>query len=105
MLVWHDDYSWLPLSEACKMFGMTYGSAKNAVLQNRFPVDVYKIGRYLVVDRDVIARYFNDKKQTGFAKLGAPVPRIDKRFGPHPERRGRRKKSAAPDTSSESSGS
>jgi hypothetical protein len=84
----YDTYPWLPLSVACDMFGMTYGSAKNAVLEERFPVMTYRLGRFIVVDKDVIDNYFREQRAKGLKKLEEP-PRPDGRKGR------RRKKSAA----------
>jgi hypothetical protein len=86
----YDVYPWLPLSIACDMFGMTYNSARNAVLQERFPVMTYRLGRYIVVDKDVMQNYFREQRERGLKKLQEP-PREDRRKG----HSGRRKKSAA----------
>jgi hypothetical protein len=75
---------WISLRDACKMFGMSFESAKNAILEGRFPVATYKLGKSHVIDRDVMDKYFMDRRQEGMAKLANPGP-------PRPDRRRRRR--------------
>lgn len=64
-----DDDNWIDLKDAAPKFGMSYGSAKNAVLLDRFPVETYKVGRRVVIDRQVMAAYFEAKRVAGMKRL------------------------------------
>lgn len=51
------------------MFGLKYQTAKNLVHLGRFPVDTYKLGRIRVVDRLVLAAYFDSMRERGLRVL------------------------------------
>ena len=63
------DDTWIDLKDAAPKFGMSYGSAKNAVLLDRFPVRTYKVGRRVVIDRQVMAAYFEAQRIAGMKAL------------------------------------
>lgn len=71
-----DDKPWILLREVISEYGMTMGSAGNAIRDNRFPVRTYRVGKYLVVDRAVHAEfmknqadYFAQEREAGLRAL------------------------------------
>jgi hypothetical protein len=67
--------TWEDLKDVADMFGMTFGSIKNAIAADTFPVPTYKLGRRLVVDKDVLKAYFDEQKEAGLNALRArPKP-------------------------------
>jgi hypothetical protein len=60
---------WLDLKDVCGDFGVTYETAKNKVLYDRFPVPTYKVGKRTVIDKEVYNAYFNEKRQSGLSRL------------------------------------
>lgn len=75
--------SWIDVREAAHMFGMTAGAIKNAILEKRFPIDTYKLGKRHVIDRDVLQAFFASKKARGMRRIEE---------GPPPLQRARKKK-------------
>lgn len=67
---------WIDLREAAPLFGMTFESAKNAILAGRFPCPIYRIGRRAVIDRDVLKEFFDKRKAEG---LRAMQPKATRR--------------------------
>ena len=61
--------SWIDIKDAAKLFGMTHVSVKNAITRETFPVPTYKLGKKRVIDRDVLAAFFADRKADGFKQL------------------------------------
>ena len=53
---------WVELRKVCKLFGVSYETAKNRIYAENFPVPVRKEGRLLVVDKAVLERYFADRR-------------------------------------------
>ena len=41
----------------------------NAVRNGTFPVETYKIGRWIVADREVVRTFFADQRQRGLEKI------------------------------------
>ena len=66
--------SWIDVRDAAPMFGMTAGAIKNAILEKRFPVETYKLGKRHVIDRDVLAAFFDDKKAAGMRRIKESPP-------------------------------
>lgn len=64
-----EEQPWLALKEICHLYGLTFESAKNAIKRGRFPVSTYKVGRTIVVDREVHANYFSIKREKGLKAL------------------------------------
>lgn len=73
--------SWIDVRDAAHMFGMTAGAIKNAILEKRFPVETYKLGKRHVIDRDVLKAFFDEKKAAGMRRI---------KEGPPPMKRARR---------------
>jgi hypothetical protein len=84
---------WVSIRDCCRLFGLRYTSAKIAINQDRFPVPTYKLGRMHVVDRDVMDRYFAERREQGLKQLNsAPPVKIDRRKN----NKGRPRKRVAP---------
>jgi hypothetical protein len=62
---------WVNLHEVAALLGLTYGAAKNKISRGNFPVAHYRLGKLLVVDREVLAAFFDEKKAAGLAQLEA----------------------------------
>lgn len=56
---------WLGLKELSELFGMTLGSARNAIAEQRFPVPTYKLGKRVVADRAVVEAFFASRRAEG----------------------------------------
>lgn len=56
---------WLGLKELAELFGMTLGSARNAIAEQRFPVPTYKLGKRVVADRAVVEAFFASRRAEG----------------------------------------
>ena len=63
------DTPWMDLKEAARMFGMTVKGVRSAIQAERFPVPTYRLGRRLVVDRQVVERFFAERQAEGFRAL------------------------------------
>lgn len=64
-----DDVPWLDVSVVCPQYGYQYNSAKTAIHTGLFPVPVYKVGRRLVIDKEVHRQYFESKRTEGLLAL------------------------------------
>ena len=68
---------WIDLKDAAPLFGMTFTTLKNQVSLNIFPCPTYKLGRRRVIDRDVLAAFFEKQKADGLRRLDeTPVAKI-----------------------------
>jgi predicted DNA-binding transcriptional regulator AlpA len=56
---------WIALKELADLFGMTLGSARNAIAEQRFPVPTYKLGKRVVADRHVVDAFFATRRAEG----------------------------------------
>lgn len=63
------EQSWVDIRDIAAQFGMTKASMKNAILEKRFPVPSYKLGKRHVIDRDVLAAYWAERKADGMKGL------------------------------------
>lgn len=64
------DLPWVPLEDAAKMLGVTHGTAKNKIANGTFEVPHYKLGKRIVVDRQVLEEFFAARRRDGFRALG-----------------------------------
>lgn len=64
-----NEQSWIDVREVAAQFGMTAPSIKNAILEKRFPVPTYKLGKRHVIDKDVLAFYWAERKADGMKGL------------------------------------
>jgi predicted DNA-binding transcriptional regulator AlpA len=60
---------WLGLKEVAELFGMTLGSARNAIAEQRFPVPTYKLGKRVVADRAVVEQFFASRRADGLKQI------------------------------------
>jgi predicted DNA-binding transcriptional regulator AlpA len=60
---------WLGLKEVAELFGMTLGSARNAIAEQRFPVPTYKLGKRVVADRAVVEQFFASRRAEGLKAI------------------------------------
>lgn len=60
---------WLGLKEVADLFGMTLGSARNAIAEQRFPVPTYKLGKRVVADRAVVEAFFATRRAEGLKAI------------------------------------
>jgi predicted site-specific integrase-resolvase len=63
------DFPWVPLREVCRMYGVTYETAKNKISAGLFDVPVFKIGKTWAVDRAVHEEYFRRLREKGLREL------------------------------------
>jgi hypothetical protein len=64
-----EDLTWVALKDVHKQYGMTLGAARNAIAAGRFPVETYKLGKLIVIDKEVHARFFREKRESGLRAL------------------------------------
>lgn len=69
------DSPWIELKEVCGQYGYVYSSAKHAVLTGKFPVKTYKVGKKIVIDKEVHKQYFESRRETGISALGKTTNR------------------------------
>lgn len=60
---------WVAVEDVCHMYGLTFASAKNKILAGTFDVPTYKVGKKLVIDREVHETYFRLMRERGLAAL------------------------------------
>lgn len=60
---------WLGLKELADVFGLTVGSARNAIAEERFPVPTYKLGKRVVADRAVVEEFFATRRAEGMKQV------------------------------------
>ena len=63
------DCPWIALKDVVHLFGVTYETAKNRIYAENFPVPVRREGKLLVVDKAVIARYFEERRAADLARF------------------------------------
>lgn len=60
---------WIALKELADLFGVTLGSARNAIAEQRFPVPTYKLGKRVVADRAVVEQFFAARRADGLKQI------------------------------------
>lgn len=60
---------WVALKDVCHHYGNTFDTAKNRIAANTFPVRTYKVGKTLVIDREVHDAYFRREREAGLLAL------------------------------------
>lgn len=67
-----DENDWLALKSVYQQYGFSsMGAARNAVAAGRFPVCTYKLGRLIVIDREVHRQFFERHRAAGLSALNA----------------------------------
>jgi hypothetical protein len=69
-----DGATWIEIKDAAALFGMTLPSMHNAIQRGTFPVHTYKLGKKRVIDRDVLAEFFENKRAEGLSQLDGRRP-------------------------------
>ncbi len=64
---------WVALSEVCNMYGVKFETAKGQVANKTFPVETYRVGRIIVIDREVHRNYFLNKREAGLLALNSTL--------------------------------
>lgn len=62
---------WVLLREVVHLFGVTYQTAKNRIYAETFPVPVRREGKLLVVDKEVLRLYFEERRAADLQRLRA----------------------------------
>lgn len=61
---------WVELSEVCQDYGVRFETALNKIAAGTFPVKTYKVGKKVVIDREVHVEYFLRQRKIGMKALG-----------------------------------
>lgn len=59
----------MELAEAAQLLHMSVTGLRSAIQADRCPVPSYKLGRRIVIDRQVMARFFDEQRKAGLAEL------------------------------------
>lgn len=69
------EVSWLTIAQAAPLLGMTTASIKNSIQRGTFPVPTYMLGRWRVIDKQVLEAFFSGQRDEGLKRLAAnPKP-------------------------------
>lgn len=60
---------WVPVEEVCHLYGLTFRTAKKNISAGTFPVETYKVGKIIVIDKAVHAAYFAKHRKAGLDAL------------------------------------
>lgn len=60
---------WFEVQAVCHCFGVNFATAKNQISAGEFAVPTYKVGRKLVVDKEVFHKFFENKRAEGLRTL------------------------------------
>lgn len=60
---------WIGLKELADLFGLTLGSIRNAVAEQRFPIPTYKLGKRVVADKHVVEQFFATRRADGMKQI------------------------------------
>ncbi len=63
------DVPWLTVKSVCRAYGVNFATAKKNILAGTFPVPTYKVGKLLVVDKEVHAEFFRKHRDAGLSSL------------------------------------
>ncbi len=63
------DTPWVDLKDVCHLYGVTFETAKNKVLNETFPVHTYKVGKLIVIDKEVHESFFRRQREAGLRAL------------------------------------
>lgn len=65
-----EEHPWVALKDVHPMYGYSsVGSAYNAVAAKHFPVETYKLGRMIVIDKVVHQEFFAKHRRVGLTAL------------------------------------
>ena len=60
---------WVAVKDVCSHYGNTFDTAKNRISAGTFPVKTYRVGKTLVIDREVHDAYFRRERDAGLLAL------------------------------------
>lgn len=60
---------WVEVREVCHLYGVTFETAKNKIAAGTFDVPTYRVGKKLVIDREVHVTYFRLLREAGLRAL------------------------------------
>jgi hypothetical protein len=64
------ELDWVALKDVHQQYGFkSMGAARNAVAGKRFPVETYKLGNKIVIDREVHKEFFSSRREAGLRAL------------------------------------
>lgn len=64
-----DGKPWVAVEEVCGAYGVNFATAKNKIAARKFPVQTYKVGKTLVIDKVVHDEYFRKHREAGLNAL------------------------------------
>jgi predicted DNA-binding transcriptional regulator AlpA len=60
---------WISIKELADLFGLTLGSLRNAIAEDRFPIPTYKLGKRVVADKHVVEQFFASRRADGLKQI------------------------------------
>jgi hypothetical protein len=60
---------WISIKELADIFGLTLGSLRNAIAEDRFPIPTYKLGKRVVADKHVVEQFFASRRADGLKQI------------------------------------
>ena len=60
---------WMSIKELADLFGLTLGSLRNAIAEDRFPIPTYKLGKRVVADKHVVEQFFASRRADGLKQI------------------------------------
>lgn len=57
---------WVEVKDVCHLYGYTYGTFKNKILDGTAPVQTSKLGRKLVIARSTHEKFLQDLEKLSF---------------------------------------
>lgn len=63
------DFPWVAVKDVCRMYGVSYETAKNKIHAGQFDVPTFKVGKTWAIDRAVHEEYFRRLRERGLAEL------------------------------------
>jgi predicted DNA-binding transcriptional regulator AlpA len=60
---------YIHMPELADLLGMTLKGLHNSVCRESFPIPTYKLGKRRVADKEVVSRFFNEKRIIGLSEI------------------------------------
>lgn len=57
------------MSELAQLLDMSVKGLQNSVQRENFPIPTYKLGKKRVADKEVVNKFFQNKRQEGLAQI------------------------------------
>lgn len=68
-----NDVPWVALKDVCAAYGLGFATAKFQASKGVFPVTTYKVGKKVVIDKEVHRNYFLSKREIGLNALNSTL--------------------------------